>query len=50
MSATTIKFDNLLDEAKWAFHAGDLRKAEELLAEARVLVAFEIRVGDVQGV
>ena len=44
MSATTIKFTNLLEEIKYAFLAGDYRKAEELLAEAHLMVASECRV------
>ena len=39
MSAATIKFDNLLTEARYAFHAGDFARAEELLGEALAVVA-----------
>jgi hypothetical protein len=46
MSAATIRFDNLLTEARYAFHAGDYLRAEELLAEARTITAFERRLRD----
>lgn len=45
-AATVIKFNNLLVEAGHAFRVGDLRKSEELLAEARTIVAFERRLLD----
>lgn len=38
---TRIKFDNLLEQAKWHFHGANFRKAQELLAEATVLVMNE---------
>lgn len=34
MSASTIEFDNLLDEAKYAAHAGDNAKAAQCLNRA----------------
>jgi hypothetical protein len=37
MSAETIKFDNLISEARYAFHAGDYRRSEALLAEAHAM-------------
>ncbi len=40
-AAARIKFENLLDLAKYAFQAGAFATAEEHLAEARTLVAFE---------
>lgn len=43
-AAARIKFENLLQEAKYAFQSGTpegLARAEEHLAEARTLVAFE---------
>ena len=43
-AVTVIKFNNLLAEAAHAFRASDYRKAEELLAEARTMVAFERRL------
>lgn len=46
MSAVSIKFLNLLEEAKYAFLAGDFHKAEELLAEARTMAVFERRLAD----
>lgn len=42
--ATVIKFNNLLAESSHAFRSGDYRKSEELLAEARTMVAFERRL------
>ena len=45
MSAATIKFDNLLTEARYAFHAGDFARAEELLREALALAAEERQAG-----
>ena len=44
VSAATIKFGNLLDEARYVFFTGDYRKVEELLAEAHLMVASECRV------
>lgn len=38
-----IKFDNLLYEARWKFHAGDFVGAQEILAEAQVLAKCELR-------
>lgn len=49
-SEIRIKFDNLLAEAKYIAHVGDLDKAGLLLAEAQVLLANERRLRDVQGV
>jgi hypothetical protein len=46
MSAATIRFDNLLTEASYAFHTGDYRRAEGLLAEARTITAFERRLSE----
>ena len=43
-AVTVIKFNNLLIEAGHAFRACDFRKSEELLAEARTIVAFERRL------
>lgn len=43
-AVTVIRFNNLLSEAAHAFRASDFRKSEELLAEARVMVAFERRL------
>ncbi len=37
MSALTIAFDNLITEAKFAFHAGDMDKASALLQKAQAL-------------
>ena len=45
-AVTVIKFNNLLAEAAHAFRACDFRKSEELLAEARTIVAFERRLLD----
>jgi hypothetical protein len=44
MSAATIKLDNLLDEIKYATHAGDLTRAQGLVVELQVLLA-EMVVG-----
>ena len=41
MSAVTIKYTNLLEEARYAFLAGDFYKAELLLAEACVMASHE---------
>jgi len=43
-AAARIKFENLLDLAKYAFQAGAFAKVEEHLAEARTIVAFERRL------
>lgn len=43
-AVTVIKFNGLLIEAGRAFRGGDYTKAEELLAEARVMTAFERRL------
>lgn len=37
MSAEIIKFDNLTNEMKYAFHAGDFRRAELLASELHIL-------------
>lgn len=37
MSAETIKFDNLIHEARYAFHAEDYARAEQLLAQAHAM-------------
>lgn len=39
-----IKFDGLVEEAKWHFHGGNAAKAQELLAEAQVLLMNERRL------
>lgn len=39
-----LRFDNLLLEAKWAFHGGNARLAQELLAEAQVMAMAERRL------
>ena len=44
MSAATIKLDNLLEEIKYAAHAGDLARAQSLVVELQVLLA-EMVVG-----
>lgn len=41
---TALRVLNLIEEAKYAIKAGNWAKAEELLAEARTLVAFERRL------
>ena len=38
MSAWTIKLDNLLEEIKYAIHAGDSSRARVLVAELTVMV------------
>jgi len=43
-AAARIKFENLLELAKYAFQAGAFATAEEHLAEARTVVAFERRL------
>lgn len=48
-TAARIKFENLLELAKYAFQSNTeegLRRAEEHLAEARTLVAHERRLVD----
>ena len=47
-AAARIKFENLLELAKYAFQAGALVTAEEHLAEARTLINFERRLVDDQ--
>jgi hypothetical protein len=47
MSAETIRFDNLIHEARYAFHAKDYSRAEALLAEAH---AMAVNAGDGGGV
>lgn len=50
-AAARIKFENLLQEAKFAFMSGTpegYARAEEHLAEARTVVAFERRLLDDQ--
>jgi len=44
MTALTIKYINLLEEARYAFLAGDFAKAELLTAEATVMAAHERRL------
>lgn len=39
MSAASINLDNLLNEIKYAAHAGDTTKAQTLAAELQVLLA-----------
>jgi hypothetical protein len=39
MSAWTIKLDNLLEEIKYAAHAGDHAKAQALTGELQLLLA-----------
>lgn len=38
-----IRFDNLLEEARWKFHGGDFLGAQEILAEAQVMAMCEER-------
>jgi len=45
-AAARIKFENLLELAKYAFQAGAFATAEEHLAEARTIVAFERHLVD----
>lgn len=40
-SAEAIKFDNILEEAKYAFRAGDIGKAKRLLREALAIAVHE---------
>jgi hypothetical protein len=44
MNAEVIRLDNLLAEAKYAFHAGQFRKAALLLAEAHILAVNAVQV------
>lgn len=39
MSAETIAFDNHLEEAKYAFHAGDEARAKDCLYKALGIIA-----------
>ncbi len=48
-AAEQIRFENLLDLAKYAFKAGAFDRAEMHLAEARVLVAHERRMEEEAG-
>lgn len=44
MSQETIKFANLLTEARYAWEMGDFTKAELLTSEASVLASLERKV------
>ena len=41
---SNLRILNLIEEARYAIKAGNWARAEELLAEARTLVAFERRL------
>lgn len=41
MTAATIRYDNLLLEAQYAFHAGEFGRAADLLTQALALALLE---------